>query len=82
MHDHISLKWFVIPGLTRNPVSFWIPAFAGKTSFIVVRVIILKLRTHHSELRTFGSLPFARRAQAKEAAPLAWATVSGMSLGP
>jgi hypothetical protein len=26
--------------------------------------------------------PFANKAQAKEAAPLAWATVSGMSFGP
>jgi len=29
--DDISLKQFVIPGLTRNPVFFWIPAFAGMT---------------------------------------------------
>ena len=25
--------WFVIPGLTRNPVFFWIPAFAGMTTY-------------------------------------------------
>jgi hypothetical protein len=26
MHDDISLARLVIPGLTRNPVFFWIPA--------------------------------------------------------
>jgi len=26
IHDDISLKKFVIPGLTRNPVFSWIPA--------------------------------------------------------
>jgi hypothetical protein len=26
IHDDISLIRFVIPGLTRNPVFFWIPA--------------------------------------------------------
>jgi hypothetical protein len=25
IHDDIGLKQFVIPGLTRNPVFFWIP---------------------------------------------------------
>jgi len=105
----MSLKWFVIPGLTKlapysirgNPVlkilvpcfrrdDVWIPAFAGMTPFIVIRVTILKLRTPNSRTerfqtvpyRRFCFLPFARTAQAKEAAPLAWATVSGMSLGP
>jgi hypothetical protein len=41
---------------------------------------------HYSILPTFHHssffLPFAIRAQAKEAAPLACATVSGISLGP
>jgi len=27
---------FVIPGLTRNPVLFWIPAFAGMTPSAVI----------------------------------------------
>ena len=27
---------FVIPGLTRNPVPFWIPAFAGMTCSVVI----------------------------------------------
>ena len=27
---------FVIPGLTRNPVTFWIPAFAGMTRFVAI----------------------------------------------
>jgi len=31
IHDDIGLKQCVIPGLTRNPVFFWIPAFAGMT---------------------------------------------------
>ena len=26
---------FVIPGLTRNPVLSWIPAFAGMTRYVV-----------------------------------------------
>jgi hypothetical protein len=29
--NDISLSLFVIPGLTRNPVFSWIPAFAGMT---------------------------------------------------
>jgi len=29
---------FVIPGLTRNPLFFWIPAFAGMT--LVAAVIV------------------------------------------
>jgi hypothetical protein len=33
IHDGISLVYYVIPGLTRNPVFAWIPAFAGMTSF-------------------------------------------------
>ena len=32
MHNNISLIRFVIPGLTRNPVFFWIPALAGMTA--------------------------------------------------
>jgi hypothetical protein len=32
--------WFVIPGLTRNPVFFWIPAFAGMTPFVAINVAV------------------------------------------
>ncbi len=38
MHGHISLMPFVIPGLTRNPVFSWIPAFAGMTHFVAINV--------------------------------------------
>jgi len=38
IHNDISLIQFVIPGLTRNPVFFWIPAFAGMTAFAVINV--------------------------------------------
>jgi len=31
IHNDISLIWFVIPGLTRNPGPLWVPAFAGMT---------------------------------------------------
>ena len=30
----------VIPGLTRNPVFFWIPAFAGMTPFGAINVAV------------------------------------------
>ena len=40
IHDDISLMQFVIPGLTRNPVIFWIPAFAGMTPFAVINVAV------------------------------------------
>ncbi len=49
IHDDISLRQFVIPGLIRNPVPFWIPAprirgdkftpakaGAGMTCFVVI----------------------------------------------
>jgi len=36
MQDDISFGQSVIPGLTRNPVPFWIPAFAGMTGFVVI----------------------------------------------
>jgi hypothetical protein len=32
---HVVPVQSVIPGLTRNPVFFWIPAFAGMTSSAV-----------------------------------------------
>jgi hypothetical protein len=31
---------FVIPGLTRNPVFSWIPAFAGMTPFVTINVAV------------------------------------------
>ena len=34
IHDNISLNQFVIPGLTRNPVRVWIPAFPRMTSVV------------------------------------------------
>jgi len=34
--DDTNLVQFVIPGLTRNPVFSWIPAFAGMTSSTVI----------------------------------------------
>jgi hypothetical protein len=43
IHDDISLPHFVIPGLTRNPVFFWIPAFAGMTAFAMTNIFVYKL---------------------------------------
>jgi hypothetical protein len=45
IHDDISPTQFVIPGLTRNPVPFWIPAFAGMTLFAGINVAVLSLKT-------------------------------------
>jgi hypothetical protein len=42
IHDDISLIRFVIPGSTRNPVFFWIPAFAGMTAFAIINVAVYK----------------------------------------
>ena len=39
----ISLIQFVIPGLTRNPVFFWIPAFAGMTAIAMINVAVYRL---------------------------------------
>jgi hypothetical protein len=36
IYGDINFSWFVIPGLTRNPVFSWIPAFAGMTGFVVI----------------------------------------------
>jgi putative endonuclease len=41
-HDDISPTQSVIPGLTRNPVFFWIPAFAGMTPFVAINVAVHK----------------------------------------
>jgi hypothetical protein len=43
MHDDINLIEFVIPGLTRNLVFFWIPAFAGMTNFAGINVAVYKI---------------------------------------
>ena len=40
IHNDISLTRFVIPGLTWNPVFFWIPAFAGMTSLAMINVTV------------------------------------------
>ena len=49
-HYDISLRQFVIPGLTRNPVLFWIPAFAGMTS------IVATYDTMYNHIRTAGGV--------------------------
>jgi hypothetical protein len=40
IHDDINIIAFVIPGLTRNPVFSWIPAFAGMTTFAGINVAV------------------------------------------
>ncbi len=40
IHGAISLIRFVIPGLTRNPVLSWIPAFAGMTRVVVINGVV------------------------------------------
>jgi len=40
IHNDISPFLFVIPGLTRNPVPSWIPAFAGMTECAVINVAV------------------------------------------
>ena len=42
----ISLIRFVIPGLTRNPVFIWIPAFAGMTAFAMINVAVYNSHKH------------------------------------
>ena len=43
IHDDTNLMHFVIPGLTRNPVSFWIPAFAGMTGVVVTHDAVYRI---------------------------------------
>jgi len=66
VHDDISLKWFVVPGLTRategrrsernegaHPVFSWIPAFTGITPFTVTDVAVYQPnipRFHYSNI--------------------------------
>ncbi len=40
IHNDTSPFLFVIPGLTRNPVPSWIPAFAGMTECAVINVAV------------------------------------------
>ena len=40
IHDDGRFSLFVIPGSTRNPVFFWIPAFAGMTPFVGINVAL------------------------------------------
>jgi len=42
IHDDICLIQSVIPGLTRNPGFFWIPAFAGMTRDALINVALYK----------------------------------------
>jgi len=44
IHNDINLNRFVIPGLTRNPVFSWIPAFAGMTCFVVINDAVYRLQ--------------------------------------
>jgi len=40
IHDDVNPFRFVIPGLTRNPEPFWIPAFAGMTGVVVINDVV------------------------------------------
>jgi hypothetical protein len=42
MHNDINVLLFVIPGLTPNPVVFWIAAFAGMTGRVSINVVMYK----------------------------------------
>ncbi len=42
IHSDISLQLSVIPGLTRNPAFFWIPAFAGMTYSYLINDAVYK----------------------------------------
>ncbi len=44
IHCDIDLAQFVIPGLTRNPVFSWIPAFAGMTFPAVINNAVYNMR--------------------------------------
>jgi len=44
IHDDINLIAFVIPGLTRNPVFSWIPAFAGMTTIPEINVAVYRYK--------------------------------------
>jgi hypothetical protein len=42
IHDDVDVVQSVIPGLTRNPVFSWIPAFAGMPSPGVINDAVYK----------------------------------------
>ncbi len=42
IHNDTSPFLFVIPGLIRNPVPSWIPAFAGMTECEVINVAVYR----------------------------------------
>ncbi len=60
IHDDISLRQFVIPGLTRNLVSFWIPAFAGMTSIVATYDAMYRSRRWAMEA-DFSGVLFRRK---------------------
>jgi len=66
IHDDISPVRSVIPGLTRNPMFSWIPAYAGMTSFIAINVPVyispslpITLSPHLLVI-LLGSLPYRK----------------------
>jgi hypothetical protein len=59
IHDDISLIRFVIPGSTRNPVFFWIPAFAGMTAFAMINVAVYKCQMTQSQMLLYCEAPIA-----------------------
>jgi hypothetical protein len=48
-----SVILFVIPGLTRNPVFFWIPAFAGMTPSIAINATAYKIPARWRQVEAF-----------------------------
>ena len=53
IHNDISPFLFVIPGLTRNPVPSWIPAFAGMTECAVKNAAVYSLSTNSKQHQSF-----------------------------
>jgi len=57
IHNDISLFLLVIPGLTRNPVVRWIPAFAGMTRCVAIatlhtlRILVWKRQNPNFKIR-------------------------------
>ena len=43
MHGDINLMQLIIPGLTRNPMFFWTPAFAGMTCSVAINDALYKI---------------------------------------
>jgi hypothetical protein len=59
--NEINLYQSVIPGLTRNPVFFWIPAFAGMTCFVVINDAVYN-EFGVMNLNIISELPACRQA--------------------